>query len=89
MFTWGRKPRLHLSLPPNEYTVAVAFDPDQNYVFIFMKPASLKHTYLKHTYVVVLVYKRDGDDFVLSHAGVYNLEVKALLNEPPNIIYAP
>jgi len=78
VFTWGGKPRFQLVLPQVEHTVAVAFDRDRNYIFIFLRHA---------TYVAILVYKRDGDGFVLSHAGVDALEVKALINGPPN--FAP
>jgi hypothetical protein len=84
VFTWGNKPRFSLSLPPVEHAVAVAFDRDRNYIFIF-----LKRTHLRYMYVVALIYKRDGNDFVLSQTGVDNLEVRALLNGPLSIIYAP
>jgi len=84
VFTWGNRPRFHLSLPPAGHTAATVFDPNRNYILIFLKP-----TFPRHRYVVVLNYKRDGGDFVLSHAVVYDLEVKALLNGPPSIIFAP
>ena len=84
MFTWGNRSRFHLSLPPVEHTAATVFDPDRNYIFIFLKP-----TFPRHRYVVVLNYRRDGGDFELSHALVYDLEVKALLNGPPSIMFAP
>jgi hypothetical protein len=77
VFTWGNKPRHYLILPEVEHTVAAAFDRDRNYIFIFMQYAA---------YIAVLVYKRNGDDFTLSHAGVDTPEVRAMKNGPPSTL---